>query len=72
MTKQATVRPSDRPDDKLMVTRREAARMLSLSVEEIDRARRRGDLLAQRYGSKVLISTDELRRFAEALPPDEE
>ena len=57
--------------DRIMVTRREAARLLSLSTTEIDEARRRGDLAAQRYGRKVLISTDELRRFAESLPPDE-
>jgi hypothetical protein len=58
-------------DDVLMVTRKGAARRLSLSVREIDYARRRGDLAAVRYGSKVLISVDELRRFAESLPADE-
>jgi hypothetical protein len=57
--------------DALMVTRREAARLLSLSTTEIDYARRRGDLAAVRYGSKVLISVDELRRFAKSLPADE-
>jgi excisionase family DNA binding protein len=57
--------------DILMVTRQEAARRLSLSTTEIDEARRRGDLAAQKYGTKVLISVDELRRFAEALPADE-
>lgn len=57
-------------DDVLMVTRKEAARRLSLSVSEIDYARRRGDLAAVRYGAKVLIPVDELRRFAESLPAD--
>jgi helix-turn-helix protein len=57
-------------DGVLTVTRKEAARRLSLSVTEIDCARRRGDLAAQEYGSKVLISVDELRRFAEGLPAD--
>ncbi len=54
----------------LMVTRKEAARRLSLSVTEIGYARRRGGLAAQKYGSKGLISVDELRRFAEGLPAD--
>jgi len=62
---------TDGDDATLMVTRLEAARRLSISVCEIDAARRRGDLGAQRYGSKVLISVKELERFAAALPPDE-
>ena len=70
--KQPTVSTSDRPIDKLMVTRREAAYLLSVSVEEIDRRRRSGDLTSQRCGSKILISTDELRRFADTLPLDED
>lgn len=58
-------------DGTIFVTRVEAARRLSLSICEIDEARRRGDLGAQRYGSKVLISVTELRRFAASLPSDE-
>lgn len=58
-------------DDVLMVSRPEAARRLSLSIQEVDAARRRGDLVAQRYGSKILISVEELKRFAADLPPDE-
>jgi excisionase family DNA binding protein len=58
-------------DGAIMVTRTEAARRLSLSTSEIDAARRRGDLGAQRYGSKVLISVKELERFAANLPSDE-
>lgn len=57
--------------DKIFVTRVEAARLLSLSTTEIDEARRRGDLAAQKYGSKVLISVKELQRFAATLPSDE-
>jgi excisionase family DNA binding protein len=62
---------TDDDDGTIMVTRAEAARRLSLSTNEIDAARRRGDLAAQRCGSKVLISVDELKRFAAALPSDE-
>lgn len=58
--------------DRLLYTRKEAAHRLSLSLSEIDYARRRGDLAAHRYGSKILIHADELRRFAESLPPDQD
>jgi len=53
----------------VLVTRREAARMLSLSVREVDYARARGDLASVRYRAKVLIHVDEIRRFAESLSP---
>ncbi|WP_155930350.1 helix-turn-helix domain-containing protein [Mycolicibacterium sp. CBMA 234] len=56
-------------DDRSLVTRREAARLMSISPKEVDRARHRGDLAAVRYGTKVLIPLDELRRFAAVLPP---
>lgn len=58
-------------DTRLMVTRQEAARMTSLSLVEIDRARRRGDLASVHYGSKILIAVDELRRFVGTFPPVE-
>jgi hypothetical protein len=43
----------DRPQ-ALLVTRPEAARILSLSVPEIDNLRRAGRLLAKRHGQRVL------------------
>ncbi|RIT47243.1 helix-turn-helix domain-containing protein [Mycobacteroides abscessus] len=52
----------------MLVTRPEAARILSLSVQEIDRLRRAGRLLAKMHGSKVLFPMAELERYAEALP----
>jgi hypothetical protein len=58
-------------DGVLMVTKREAARRLSMSQKTLDRARRRGDLGAKRLGNKIWFLTDELRRFAESLPADE-
>lgn len=57
--------------DVILVDKKEAARLLSLSVRELDECRRRGDLGARRYNSKVLFSVEELKRFAEALPSDE-
>lgn len=53
---------------KLLVTRQKAAEALSLSLREIDEARRAGKLLAKKYGSKVLIPWSELEHFAETLP----
>lgn len=52
----------------ILVTRPEAARLLSLSVPEIDRLRRAGHLRAKRHGSKVLFPIAELERFVETLP----
>lgn len=52
----------------LLVTRPEAARILSLSEREVDRLRHSGSLMAKRYGSKVLFPMSELERYAEALP----
>ncbi len=57
-----------RSPEKLLVDRHEAARMLSLSVPEVDNLRRAGKLLARKHGRKVLIPVTELRRFAESLP----
>ncbi|ALF00348.1 excise [Mycobacterium phage Archie] len=58
---------SDEPD-RLLVTRPEAARILGLSVPEIDRLRHKGKLLAKKHGSKVLFPMKELERFANDLP----
>lgn len=57
--------------EPLLVTREDAARLLSLSTKEIDRVRAKGDLVARRHGSRVLFTLDELRRFAADLPTDE-
>lgn len=59
------------PTDRILVDKPEAARMLSISVRQIDEARRRGDLAAKKHGTKVLFHVDELQRFADALPSDE-
>lgn len=57
--------------EPLLVTREDAARLLSLSTKEIDRVRAKGDLVARRHGSRVLFTLDELRRFAANLRTDE-
>jgi|GEM_PF-2246544 len=57
--------------EPLAVTRQEAARMLSLSVTEVDDERRAGRLNAKKHGRKVLIEVAELRRWVAALPADQ-
>jgi len=57
--------------EPIAVTRQEAARMLSISVTEIDDERRAGRLSARRHGRKVLIPIAELQRWLDALPSDE-
>ncbi|MCV7060280.1 helix-turn-helix domain-containing protein [Mycolicibacterium vaccae] len=52
----------------LLVTRAEAARILSISVPEIDNLRRAGRLLAKKHGARVLFPMVELERYAESLP----
>ena len=52
----------------LLVRRTEAARLLALSVTEVDDLRRAGKLMAKKLGSKVLIPMSELERYANSLP----
>lgn len=54
--------------DRLLVTRPEAARILGLSLREVDNLRASGRLMAKRHGSKVLFPRTELERFANDLP----
>lgn len=55
----------------LAVTRHQAARMISLSVTEIDDERRAGRLMARKHGRKVLIPVEELKRWVNDLPVDQ-
>lgn len=57
--------------EPIFVTREDAARMLCLSVVELDNLRRAGYVVARKYGRKVLFPLDELRRYAKTLPCDE-
>jgi hypothetical protein len=40
-------------------------------VPEVDRPRRKGDLVARRKGWRVLFAVAELQRYADTLPADE-
>ena len=60
----------------LAVPRKEAARELGLSITTVDRAIKRGDLVAKKYGSRVLVPRAEIERYlanlksASAKPPE--
>jgi hypothetical protein len=64
----AALRPNTADKDRLLVSRADAARILALSVGEVDRLRRAGKLLAKKHGSRVLFPMSELRRYADSLP----
>jgi excisionase family DNA binding protein len=51
----------------ILVGRVEAARLLSISVPELDRLRRNGELVARRKGRRVLLTPAELQRYADTL-----
>ena len=52
--------------DKFLLTRKEAATMLSVSVSALDMAIGRGMLRARRAGRRVLIEKREIERFSRA------
>lgn len=49
--------------EKLLITRKEAAHMLSISVDTLDEMRSRGDIKAVTIGARVYYSPEELRAF---------
>ena len=61
---------TDRPQP-LAVPRKEAARMLTVSLSTVDRAIKRGDLKVKKYGTRVLVPVAEVERFAGLDPANE-
>lgn len=49
--------------EKLLLTRKEAAQTLNISVDTIDELRNTGKLRAVNIGARVYYSPDELRAF---------
>ena len=49
--------------EKLLLTRKEAAEALNISVDTLDRIRDSGKLRAVNIGARVYCSPDELRAF---------
>ena len=52
----------------LSIPRKEVARILSLSLSTVDRAIKRGDLKAKKYGGRVLVPVAEVARFEASIP----
>ena len=57
------------PDAKLLVSRREAAAMLSISIRGVDYMISDGRLATRRIANRVLIPTEEIRKFAQSDHP---
>jgi hypothetical protein len=55
----------------ILVSRVEAARLLSISVAKMDRLRRNGEMVAWRKGRRVPCVVSELQRYADTLLADE-
>jgi len=49
---------------EIFMTREETAKALRLSLRTVDTLIRRGELAVRRVGRRVLVPTDEIRRFA--------
>jgi hypothetical protein len=51
-------------DDRLLVNKREAARLLGISVTSLDYLFRHRELAIRRLGRRTLVSTESLRAYA--------
>jgi hypothetical protein len=58
-----------RPEDKLLLSRQEAAELLSISQRALDYLIAHGVLCTRRIASRVLIPVRDLERFARATTP---
>ena len=67
---EAFVRKSMATDNKLLVSRREAAARLSISQRAVDYLIANKVLRIRRIGSRVLIPAHDLRRFANVDHPE--
>ncbi len=67
--KKPSARALPHSDERILVGRREAARMLSISQRSLDYLVASKELHARRIGARVLISITELRWYARADHP---
>jgi excisionase family DNA binding protein len=51
-------------DDRILVNKREAARLLSISVTSLDYLIRQREISIRRLGRRTLVSTESLRDYA--------
>lgn len=56
--------------DKLSYSVPNLATATDLSIDSIQKAIKRGDLVANYFGTKPLITRDEARRWIESLPTE--
>ncbi|WP_420111646.1 hypothetical protein [Pseudactinotalea sp.] len=56
--------------DKLSYSVQNLAIAVDLSVDSIQKAIKNGDLVANYYGTKPLITRDEARRWIDSLPTE--
>jgi hypothetical protein len=70
LEKKPPVRTVSNSDDRILVGRRDAARMLSISQRSIDYLVASKQLKVRRIGCRVLIPVNELRRYARADHPE--
>ncbi len=67
--KKPPARATEEPETRLLVGRKEAAKMLSISERALDYLISSKQLTAKRIGTRVLLSTSDLRRYAKGDHP---
>jgi excisionase family DNA binding protein len=60
---------SKRCRQPVALSRQDVAQALGLSLRSVDYAIARGDIMAKRYGKRVLVPTAEIGRYLEKLEP---
>lgn len=70
MTKKGVANGRVSPGEKILVSRREAAQMLSISVRGIDYLVANKRLPCRKIGSRVLIPVVDLRKYARGDHPE--
>lgn len=53
-------------DDRILVSKREAARLLGVSVTSVDYLIRQRELVSRRLGRRTLVSVESMRDYASA------
>lgn len=69
LQKKPPMRADGDPKDRLLVGRKDAAKMLSISERSVDYLLANQQLHARRIGSRVLIAVSELERYARSDHP---
>jgi excisionase family DNA binding protein len=68
--KKPTAKATESPNQKILVSRHEAALRLSISDRAIDYLIANKQIAARRIGSRVLIAVTELQRFSRRDHPE--